>query len=77
MLYTALKEFSSSAHGNVSIGDKISVAPSLAPQWVEAGMIEPDDKGEYQTKPHTDAAATKPATDKPGRRGGKAKEPKA
>lgn len=40
MDYRALKDFSSSAHGNVSAGQIIEVAPGLTPQWIAAGMIE-------------------------------------
>lgn len=41
MRYTALKDFTSTAHGNVSAGDIIEVASGLGLQWEAAGMVAP------------------------------------
>ncbi|MDG3040446.1 hypothetical protein [Roseicyclus marinus] len=59
--YRALREFTSTSHGNVKPNQMIEVRPDLASQWISAGMIEELPGG----KPGGGAAVQEPSLSSP------------
>ena len=63
MAYKVLREFTSTGHGNLSMGDVIDVPEGLAIQWLAAGMIEPMGNRQGEKAPSSASQADQASPD--------------